>query len=418
MKLIELKEIYKIFGRNEKRALHLLRKGFSVEKIRNKLDIIPAVINVSFEVEEGEIFVVMGLSGSGKSTLVRCINRLYEPTHGEVIIRGTDITKLHHKELRDVRANSMSMVFQHFALFPHLTVLENTGFGLSVKHQEKDIIEKSSKEALELVGLAGWEDKMPGQLSGGMKQRVGLARAIATGSDLLLMDEAFSALDPLIRREMQEQLIDLQQNLKKTIVFITHDLNEAMYLGDRIAIMKSGQVEQIGTAEDILRNPATEYVAAFTQDVDRTRVLTAASIMEDPIAIVLIKEGLSAAMKAMKERQVSALYVVGPNRCLKGVALDDEVIQAIRRGEYDFSNVLHKDMPVVNPDTLVSDLLVPSAESKLPLPVVENGRLVGVIPRVKLLMALGEQSSPSNNNGVKTPIVNNGECEDKLENGK
>lgn len=402
MEKIELRSIYKIFGRHAKRAYEMMRKGMTDDEVRENTDAVLAVLDVSFDVKEGEIFVVMGLSGSGKSTLVRSINRLYEPTAGTVLIEGNDVTKLEPKELRELRARKVSMVFQHFALFPHRTVLENTGWGLEVKKEDKSLIEKRSREALELVGLAGWEDRTPDQLSGGMKQRVGLARALATDSDILLMDEAFSALDPLIRSEMQEQLIDLQDKVHKTIVFITHDLNEAMYLGDRIAIMKSGRIDQIGTAEDILRHPATEYVAAFIQDVDRSRVLTASSIMEEPIAYILAREGPSAALKAMRERQVSALYVVGPERRLYGAALDDEVIQAVRKGESTMDNILHYDVPYVQPDTPVSELLVTSAESKLPLPVVDNGRLVGVIPRVQLLLALGE-----------VPSVDNGEPEEE-----
>jgi glycine betaine/proline transport system ATP-binding protein len=395
MEKIELRSVYKIFGRNSRRAYDLLRKGARDEEVRDRLQVVPAVLDVSFDVVEGEIFVVMGLSGSGKSTLVRSINRLYEPTGGSILIDGTDVTKLQRKELRELRARKVSMVFQHFALFPHRTVLENTGWGLVVKKEPKEDIVRRAREALDLVGLAGWEDKTPAQLSGGMKQRVGLARALATDSDVMLMDEAFSALDPLIRSEMQEQLVDLQQDVRKTIVFITHDLNEAMYLGDRIAIMKNGRIDQIGTAEDILRTPATDYVAAFVQDVDRSRVLTAESIMEEPVAMILEREGPSAAMKAMKERQVSALYVVGPNRRLKGTALDDEVCRAIERGEHSLDNILHTEVPAVEPGTPVSELFVPSAENKLPLPVVDGGRLVGVIPRVNILLSLGvEAESP------------------------
>ncbi len=402
MNKIELRSIYKIFGRHANRAYEMLRDGMADDEVCEKTDAVLAVLDVSFDVVEGEIFVVMGLSGSGKSTLVRSINRLYEPTAGTVLIEGTDVTTLGTKELRELRARKVSMVFQHFALFPHRTVLENTGWGLEVKKEEKSEIDKRARKALALVGLEGWEDRTPDQLSGGMKQRVGLARALATDSDILLMDEAFSALDPLIRSEMQEQLIDLQDKVQKTIVFITHDLNEAMYLGDRIAIMKSGRIDQIGTAEDILRYPATEYVAAFIQDVDRSRVLTAASIMEEPIAVILAREGPSAALKAMRERQVSALFVVGPERRLYGAALDEEVIQALKKGESKLDNILHYDVSYVEPDTPVSELLVTSAESKLPLPVVENGRLVGVIPRVKLLLALGE-----------IPTVNNSERQEE-----
>jgi glycine betaine/proline transport system ATP-binding protein len=411
MSKIEIRKVYKIFGRNGARACELLEEGAPENEVRKRLDVIPAVIDVSFNVEEGEIFVVMGLSGSGKSTLVRSINRLYEPTAGTIMIDGVDVVKLGKKELRELRARKISMVFQHFALFPHRSVLENTGWGLEVKKEDKKKIESRAREALELVGLAGWEEKNPDQLSGGMKQRVGLARALATDSDVLLMDEAFSALDPLIRSEMQEQLVNLQQNLQKTIVFITHDLNEAMYLGDRIAIMKGGRIDQVGTAEEILRKPETEYVAAFVKEVDRSRVLTAASIMEEPIAIILAREGPSAALKAMRDRQVSALFVVGPNRRLMGTTLDDDLIKAIKKGEYKMENILHTEVPAVAPDTPVSELFVPSAESKLPLPVVKDGQLVGVIPRVGLLMALGETVEVNNGeekNGSEAEVEDHG----------
>jgi len=407
MTKIEIRRLYKIFGRNSVRAYELLRDGAPVKEVRDRLDVVPAVIDASFDVQQGEIFVVMGLSGSGKSTLIRCINRLYEPTAGTIMIDGTDIVKLDHKELRRARLEKLSMVFQHFGLFPHYTVLDNTGWGLEVKGEDKATIKTRSLEALEMVGLAGWEDKMPHQLSGGMQQRVGLARALATNSDILLMDEAFSALDPLIRSEMQQQLVNLQSELKKTIVFITHDLNEAMFLGDRIAILKGGVIDQIGTAEEILTNPATEYVATFVKQVDRSRVLTAGSIMQEPTAVILAREGPTAALKAMRERQVSALFVVGPNRRLMGTTLDDELIAAVRRGEHRLDGILHTDVATVDPDTPISELFVTSAESQLPLPVVKDGKLLGVIPRVTLLMALGEPGTVSN--GADADTDNEGE---------
>jgi len=396
MTKIEVRRLYKIFGRHSFRAYELLRDGAPLDEVKNRLDVVPAVVDVSLDVQEGEIFVVMGLSGSGKSTLVRCMNRLYEPTAGTILIDGLDIVKLDHKELRQARLEKLSMVFQHFGLFPHYTVLQNTGWGLEVKGEDKAKIKSKSLEALEKVGLAGWEDKMPNQLSGGMQQRVGLARALATDSGILLMDEAFSALDPLIRNEMQQQLVSLQSELKKTIVFITHDLNEAMFLGDRIAILKGGSIDQIGTAEEILTNPATEYVATFVRQVDRSRVLTAASIMQEPIAVILAREGPSAALKAMRDRQVSALFVVGPDRRLMGATLDDDVIAAVRRKEPRLDGILHTDMATVDPETPVSDLLITSAESRLPLPVVKDGRLLGVISRVALLQALGETATVNN----------------------
>ncbi len=399
MNKIEIRNLYKIFGKDGFRAYELLRNGTPLGEVRARLDALPAVVDVSFDVKEGEIFVVMGLSGSGKSSLVRCMNRLYEPTAGSITVDGVDLTKLNRKELRRIRLDKISMVFQHFALFPHYSVLENTGWGLEVQGAGKATIRAKAREALEMVGLAGWEDKYPHQLSGGMQQRVGLARAIATDSHILLMDEAFSALDPLIRNEMQQQLVALQSDLKKTVVFITHDLNEAMYLGDRIAIMKDGHIEQIGTAEDILRNPATDYVAALVEQVDRSRVLTAGSIMSRPVAVLPVWEGPSAALRAMREKQVSALHLIGPGRQLLGVVFADEVIAAVRRSESRLEPLIHPEVPVVTPSTPIAELLVRSAEYVLPLPVVEEGKFVGVVPRVALLMALGEKGSATNGGG-------------------
>jgi len=386
---IQVKDVYKIFGRRAGKALEMLKEGHPRDAVQEATGSVPAVIDATFEVESGEIFVVMGLSGSGKSTLVRCLNLMHPPTDGQVIIDGTDIMSLAPQELRAMRAEKISMVFQHFGLFPHRTVIENAMWGLEVRKVAEEERRARGVEALDLVGLAGWEDSFPGELSGGMQQRVGLARAIATDADILLMDEAFSALDPLIRGEMQEQLVNLQQELQKTIVFITHDLNEAMYLGDRIAMMKDGRIVQIGTTEDILTDPANDYVEAFVQDVDRSRVLTAAAVMEEPIATILRREGPKAALKQMRERQVSALFVVDPQRRLVGAALDDEVIEAIRGGEHRLDNIVKSDVHMVSPETPLVDLLVPSAESRLPLAVVDGGRLVGVIPRVTLLAALG-----------------------------
>ncbi|MDA3937351.1 MAG: glycine betaine/L-proline ABC transporter ATP-binding protein [Actinomycetota bacterium] len=389
MSLIQVRDIHKVFGRKADKAVEMLKEGQDRESVEAATGTTPAVIDASFDVERGEIFVVMGLSGSGKSTLVRCLNLIHRPTSGQVVIDGIDIGTLSPAELRALRSEKISMVFQHFGLFPHRTVLDNAMWGLEVRQVPMNERRTRALEALRLVGLDGWEDSYPGELSGGMQQRVGLARALATDADILLMDEAFSALDPLIRSEMQEQLVNLQQELQKTIVFITHDLNEAMYLGDRIAMMKDGRIVQIGTAEEILQDPANDYVEAFVQDVDRSRVLTASAVMEEPIATILRREGPKAALKHMRERQITALFVVDPNRRLIGAALDDDVIAAVRSGSGKLDDILHYDVLTVSPDTPLVDLLIPAAESRLPLAVVEDGRLVGVIPRVTLLAALG-----------------------------
>jgi len=412
LSLIDVSGVYKVFGRKSDKALEMLQAGHDRVAVQEATGATPAVIDASFQVEKGEIFVVMGLSGSGKSTLVRCLNLMHPPTAGSVLIDGIDIMGLPAADLRRLRAEKISMVFQHFGLFPHRTVLENTMWGLEVRHVPEDESRVRANEALEMVGLSGWGDSHPGELSGGMQQRVGLARALATDADILLMDEAFSALDPLIRAEMQEQLVALQQELQKTIVFITHDLNEAMYLGDRIAMMKDGRIVQIGTTEDILQDPANDYVEAFVQDVDRSRVLTASAVMEEPIATILRREGPKAALKHMRERQISALFVVDPKRRLVGAALDDDVIEAVRSGEGKLDNFIHSDVATVSPDTPLIDLLIPSAESRLPLAVVEDGCLVGVIPRVTLLAALGgSRREDLSTDAVETPLREEGSAQ-------
>ncbi|GAB3989928.1 glycine betaine/L-proline ABC transporter ATP-binding protein [Actinoallomurus acanthiterrae] len=349
-----------------------------------------AVADVSFEVDEGEIFVVMGLSGSGKSTLIRMLNGLLEPTDGSIEIDGVDITAIGGKDLRRLRQEKVSMVFQHFALFPHRTVLENAAYGLETRNVPKQERLAKAKEFLDYVGLDGWEDRYPDQLSGGMQQRVGIARALAAETDILLMDEAFSALDPLIRREMQDLLLDLQGELGKTIVFITHDLNEAMRLGDRIAMLRSGRVMQIGTAEEILTDPANDYVAQFVADVDRTRVLTARSVMETPISVVEPSGGPRAAVRVMRENQASFTFVVAKDRRLVGVVFAEPAAKAVREGRNTLDGIVENGYHEVDPDTAVADLFTLSAESPLPVPVTDgNGKLLGVIPRVTLLAALG-----------------------------
>nr|WP_206439824.1 betaine/proline/choline family ABC transporter ATP-binding protein [Streptomyces scabichelini] len=276
---MQAESLFKVFGRGPDKAVERLRQGADREELRAD-GTTAAVIDASFTVEPGQTFVVMGLSGSGKSTLLRMLNGLLEPTAGQVLFDDQDLTALSDHELRQVRSKKISMVFQHFALFPHRSVLENAAYGLEVQGVPRAERETRATDALAMCGLAGWEKSWPDELSGGMQQRVGLARALATDADLLLMDESFSALDPLIRRDMQDQLIELQKKLQKTIVFITHDLNEAMRLGDRIAVMRDGRIVQIGTAEDILVRPANDYVASFTKDVDRSRVLTADAVMD------------------------------------------------------------------------------------------------------------------------------------------
>ncbi len=351
MSRLRAEHLYKVFGRRPKAAVTALEGGASRDELRSQ-GTTAAVINASFAVEAGQIFVVMGLSGSGKSTLLRMLNGLLEPTAGQVLYDGTDLTRLSARELREVRSRKISMVFQHFALFPHRSVLENAAYGLEVQGIPRADREARAKEALELAGLAGWEDSWPDELSGGMQQRVGLARALATDADLLLMDESFSALDPLIRRDMQDQLLELQKRLKKTIVFITHDLNEAMRLGDQIAVMRDGRIVQIGNAQDILVTPANDYVASFTQDVDRSRVLTAGAIMADPASTLAAADG--SAPRTPRE-------------------------------------VLAAAPATVLADTPIIELFAPCSTSSEPVAVVdEAGELIGLVPAARLLAVLGE----------------------------
>lgn len=390
MPVIEAEGIFKVFGKGAERAVTRLRDGSTSRDELRSEGLTAAVIDATFTAQPGQIFVIMGLSGSGKSTLLRAVNGLLEPTAGSMRIDGEDITQMGRKDLRDVRRNKISMVFQHFALFPHRTVGENAAYGLEVQGMNRADREAKSAEALEMVGLEGWGGSLPGQLSGGMRQRVGLARALAAGTDIMLMDEAFSALDPLIRREMQDQLVDLQSRLDKTILFITHDLNEAMRLGDQIAMMRDGAIVQIGKAEEILNDPATDYVAQFVQDVDRTRILTASSIMEKPVAVLGSEQGPRAAHKLMREHQVGSLFVVARNRGLCGVVHEVDVARAVRENVDEITSILSTDIPTIGPDTALADLFTDAAQFDIPLPVVDDHqRLLGVIPRVTLLNAIG-----------------------------
>ncbi len=378
---------YKVFGRRPKEAVKRLRNGASRDEVRPFGT--AAVIDASFDVNVGEIFVVMGLSGSGKSTLIRMLNGLGETTDGSITVFGHEIVGMSDPELREVRRERMSMVFQHFALFPHRTVLDNAAYGLEVQGVGLEERRTRAKSWLKRVGLSGWEDALPGELSGGMQQRVGLARAFAADTDILLMDEAFSALDPLIRREMQELLVELQQELGKTIVFITHDLNEAMFLGDRIAVMRDGRIVQLGTPNDILTDPANDYVAQFVQDVDRARVLTAGDVMEPPRAVVPASAGPRAALRTMRDLQTAACFVTSSGRKLLGVVRDKDMLRLVREGSADLQDALKPTPSIVSPDQLIAELFELAVESHLPVAVVdEQDRLIGVVPRVTLLASL------------------------------
>ncbi|EXJ22732.1 Glycine betaine ABC transport system, ATP-binding protein OpuAA [Alkalibacterium sp. AK22] len=388
---VEIQDLTKIFGKKERQALELVNKGHSKEEILEKTGATVGVNKANFKVEQGEIFVIMGLSGSGKSTLVRMLNRLIEPTEGSILIDGDDISKMNKDELRKVRREKVSMVFQNFGLFPHRTILENTEYGLEVQGVDKAERQEKAERALENAGLLPYKDQFPNQLSGGMQQRVGLARALANDPEILLMDEAFSALDPLIRRDMQDELLDMQETMHKTIIFITHDLNESLRIGDRIAIMKDGEVVQVGTGEEILTNPANDYVERFVEDVDRSKVLTAENIMEKPQTLRLKQSGPRVALKRMKTESLSSMLVVDKNHTLKGYVTDEDVLTATNQETKDLEPILRTDIPKVSKDTLVNELYDIIHDSQTPVAVVdENDKLLGIVVRSLVLGALAK----------------------------
>jgi glycine betaine/proline transport system ATP-binding protein len=371
--LIEASKLRKVFGSSTGRA---------------------AVDDVSFTVAEGELFVIMGLSGSGKSTLLRMLNRLIEPTSGALHVGGEDVSKMSPAELRKLRNHRLSMVFQHFALLPHRTVRENAAYGLRIRGVPTRERMASADRALDIVGLGEWGDHYPDELSGGMRQRVGLARALATDADVLLMDEPFSALDPLIRREMQDLLATLQRDLKKTIIFVTHDLNEAMRLGDRIMVMRDGKVVQLATGADILSSPADDYISDFVSDVDRSRVLTAAAIMQDPLVTATMDESPPDVLRRLGTFEAQGAFVLDHDGRLVGVATDDLLARATENGQ-PLEAALGGEFDTVEGDTYLVSICSMVGRRKVPLAVTgEGGSLLGVVPRAALLEAIAMAERP------------------------
>lgn len=386
---IIVKNLVKSFGLRPKLALEKLKKGWTKKEILEKTGQTVGLNNVSFSVDEGEIFVIIGLSGSGKSTLIRCLNLLNKPTAGEVIVDGENIVKYDKNQLREFRQEKMAMVFQQFGLFTHMTVLENVEYGLEIKKVDKDKRQKIAMEAIEEVGLKGWEDKMLNELSGGMQQRVGLARALANDPDILLMDEPFSALDPLIRRDMQLELLELQSKLKKTIVFITHDINEAFKLGDRVAVMRDGSIVQIGTPEEILNNPSNEYIEDFVKDIDRTKVVRAKDIMKRPNAVVSLNAGVRVAIKEMQVNDISSVFVVDKDRKIQGIVTIDDCIESAKNNRSSLKEILKQDYYTTKEDVYIEDLIDKGAKTKYPIVVVnDEGRMLGIIVRTSILTGL------------------------------
>ncbi|MDN6103151.1 MAG: glycine betaine/L-proline ABC transporter ATP-binding protein [Lacticaseibacillus paracasei] len=389
---IEVRGLTKIFGKRVNRAKEMLKAGKTQPEILKATGATVGVDRADFSIKTGEIFVIMGLSGSGKSTTLRMLNRLIEPTDGQVLIDGDDIAKLDKQALREVRRQKLSMVFQGFALLPNRPVLQNAAFGLEIQGMEKDEREMKANKALDLVGLNGFADQYPDQLSGGMQQRVGLARALASDAEILLMDEAFSALDPLNRRDMQDELLDLQEDMQKTIVFISHDLNEPLRIGDHIMIMKDGEIVQIGTPEEILSQPADDYVEKFIEGVDRSQVYTAANVMIRANTVNIDRDGPRLAARRMRDNEISSLYVVDTKRKLVGILDADDVRSAIDAGQKDLRSIVKSDVPTTKMDTPLADLLDAVSTTPVPFAVVDDhDRLRGIIIRGAVLGALSGQ---------------------------
>lgn len=401
-KQIEVDHLFKVFGDAPEGALELARQGLSKQEIVQRTGQSIGVFDASFTIQSGEIFVIMGLSGSGKSTLVRMFNRLIEPTAGRIVVDGEDIAQYNDKQLRDFRRKHISMVFQSFALLPHLTVLQNTAFGLELAGVPLAERETAATAALDQVGLAVWANSYPDELSGGMQQRVGLARALAADPSILLMDEAFSALDPIIRTEMQDELLRLQQEKRRTIVFISHDLDEAMRIGDRIAIMKDGQVIQVGTPEEILRNPADDYVRQFVRGVDAAVVFKAGDIARKTQVEVSESptRGCRPALKRLQDQDREWAYVVDTRHRYLGAVSADSLRAALKghEGTLGLAHAFVESVQPVAADTPIAELYGRMVNQPAPLPVVAaDGRLVGTVSKNRLLTFLDPNTDPDGN---------------------
>ncbi|MGP4106731.1 quaternary amine ABC transporter ATP-binding protein [Virgibacillus sp. L01] len=387
MNKIEVNNLTKIFGSHPQQGLKHLKNGKKKGEILEETGMTVGVNRASFSVKPGEIFVIMGLSGSGKSTLIRLVNRLIESTKGEVLIDGEDVTKMDKKQLMETRRKKLGMVFQRFGLLPHRSVLHNVAYGLEIQGVSKEERKEKAMKTIEDVSLTGYENSKPSELSGGMQQRVGLARALTNDTDILLMDEAFSALDPIIRTEMQDELLKMQSKLGKTVLFITHDLDEALKLGERIAIMKDGEIVQIGTAEEILENPANDYVSQFVKDVDRSKVLEASHVMRKPEVLLSYKDGPRMAVRKMEDVGASSIFVVDKEKKFKGLLTIDDAIKAYKE-DISMEYFLINDVHTTSPDTPLDDLLGVAADAKYPIVVLEDNHLLGIISRVSILSGL------------------------------
>ena len=397
---IQIENLVKIYGKNPTHALKLFREGGNRDAILQATGHVLGVADVSLSIAEGELFVIMGLSGSGKSTLVRCLNRLIEPTSGHVYIDGEDVAKVDLPRLREVRRTKISMVFQRFGLFPHKSVLENTEYGLKMRGLPLEERRQKAFETLEIVGLRKWADYSPSALSGGMQQRVGLARALATDAPILLMDEAFSALDPLIRREMQDELMRLQTELHRTIVFISHDIQEALKIGDRVAIMKDGYLVQVGTPEEIITNPVDNYIVAFTQDVNRAQVLKTGSIVRQTVPFILGQGSARAALEDMQTHQRRRMHVVDRQGKPVGILDRKDLESAVQSGVEAVEAVMRTDFPTVEASTSLEKIFH-LAQYGAPIAVVNRkGKCKGVVEQSDILASIGRLSQGAEEEGT------------------
>ena len=379
---IVIKDLWKIYGRDPKRILKKELRNLSKEEIQKKTGCIVGMKNINLNIEKGKFYILMGLSGSGKSTLVRSLIRLVNPSSGSITINGENITKMNHEQLLQFRRKTFGMVFQHYGLLPHLTVLDNAAYGLKVKGMPKGERYAKAMRTLETVGLKGWEDYYPGSLSGGMQQRVGLARALTNDPEILLMDEPFSGLDPLIRRQMQDELVELQEKMQKTIIFVTHDLHEALKLGDRIAILRNGEIVQEGTPEEIVTQPADAYVQEFVRDASPAKVLTAGSIMEEPHILLYAWEGPKTALTLMHSKKRKSAFVINKSREFLGVVTTGslERLLALPERPSGIPESSLKKVSTVTEDTILEDLFSIVSENPYPIPVVdENGKFKGKV---------------------------------------
>ena len=398
---LKVENVSKIFGPRPKKVIPMVEKGIPKDEILAKTGHTVGVYNASMEIMEGETFVIMGLSGSGKSTLIRCLNLLNKPTSGAIYVDGENVVGYNKNQLKYFRQKKIAMVFQHFGLFSHRTVLENIEYGLEIRGMSKDERRAIAGKHLETVGLKGYENQFPDELSGGMRQRVGIARALVNDPDILLMDEPFSALDPLIRREMQLELLDIQNKLQKTIIFITHDVNEAFKIGDRVAVMKDGKVEQIGTPEEILEKPASNYISEFIRDIDRSKILQAEHIMSKPYGLVSLKDGLNVAIQVMRENGISSAFVTDRKRQLQGIVTVDQAITGLKEKK-TLQEVMSTEVKTVRPDEYVQDIIPYVLDSKYPIVVTDEELTIkGIILRIHVLASLISDSTDEQNETQK-----------------